>query len=567
MSIDKISILVQGWEWPVGTDIDEINFFSDVIPTAITSEIDLMDYILDKDNNGISELKYDFDKVEPDGASASGVLFFTSGSINLRVTDGEINGLKMSDFFKIFEDTQRIKYKGKLFYDGALLFQFTVHQDGLKTKFALADKNSHVVDILAVGMEKEFRDYFSNKNLPATESVPWLWDGVHCGLNNIITSHYPTRPPASSDDSLYYKVFTTVVESLFENAFITNYNYDNDVTEWFVGMDARFIKSEFTNGLHHNRQGYDRLTKSGLSRLKWFECTLNSMGWIYFILADTFYIKNRSGFELPVTEIDYSSIHADGFEAGKRKPALTYDYIMFLSGAYYGGDTFMLGGGIMKGERPVILTNKTSLYKNTNHWNTISGTVNSSYEIDAAGGYIFTKYHHEDSETFYISNITSVDDYETKGIPQSKILRIDTGAAQTMHWSRVVGWAGNDGAYDKAADSPTLGDEDMGYTGCCGDQMMKIIQGAQQLQNYSGRYGADGYVNTQQFINNFAKFWDNRTNHYMTVKLIGLITNPLQNFKFINSGQTFFDNAEFGIQTLKLNLVEELTELELLKVN
>ncbi len=48
---------------------------------------------------------------------------------------------------------------------------------------------------------------------------------------------------------------------------------------------------------------------------------------------------------------------------------------------------------------------------------------------------------------------------------------------------------------------------------------MKIVQTVIQEQNYSGRYGADGYVNSLQFANNYSKFWDNKTNIYLTVKI------------------------------------------------
>jgi hypothetical protein len=87
------------------------------------------------------------------------------------------------------------------------------------------------------------------------------------------------------------------------------------------------------------------------------------------------------------------------------------------------------------------------------------------------------------------------------------------------------------------------------------------------ILNYSGRYGADGFVSSAQFSGNFARFFDNKSNIYLNVKIAFLVTNPLQNFKFVNCGDVFLENSEWTIQSMKFDLVDETTSLELLKIN
>ncbi len=552
MSVNKIKILCRGFRWDEGTDINEINFFSAEPRTPVTDEVDLMDFAVE-----LGELEYNFDDV--DDEKGYGSLFFTSGNITVKVTDGEIHGLKMSEFFKIYEDTQYIKYRVRLLYNDELLFQGTVHQDGLKEKFS-QDNESQTIEVLIVGFEKEMKDYFNTKPLIDPENVPWLWNSYYVGGG--------ARPGAYSE-YIKHRQFPLVVEGLFDNNFINSFDYDNDINEWFVAKEGRFVISPHTdNRLHHTKQGYERFWQDRCTRWKWLEWICNSMGWVYFIWKDTFYMRNRSGFSLPVTEIDYNSIIE--YEIGKRKPSLTYDYIMFLAGAYYGGDGAMIGRGEFRGERPVILCNKQTFYRNTNHFNQANGVIGIGYAIDNSVGYKFSKYESEDNSIFSMYNIEHVrsgsNGYDIYSIPieQEKILKIDVGGSGKS-WSRMRLDEGQDYPYDNGVGNLT--NWDLTYTGGSGDCLMKILENAKQSLNYSGRYGADGYVNSQQFANNYAKFWDNKTNHFMTVELAQLITNPMQNFRIINSGHEFFDSSDWGIQSVKLNLIEGSTELELLKIN
>lgn len=553
MGANKIHIYCQGFQWDPEIPLEEMNFFSNETKTPVTDEIDLTDFAVE-----LGELEYTFE--DTDEENGINTHFFQASSINIKLSGVmEISsGYTMKEFFKMFEDTSNIKYKVRIVHDDhGLLFQGTVNQDGLKMPVNTGNE-SHIIDVMVVGMEREMKDYFMNKPLPNPDEVPWYWSRYYVGGGQGGTHTY--------SDHVSYARFYEVVQGLLENDFITSFSFDDDILEWFVAKEGRFVISPETGSvLHHTRQGYERFTASGCTRWKWLEWVCNSMGWIYFIYKDTFYIRNRCSFNLPVAEIEFENVIE--YEIGKRKPILNYDYIMFLTGAYYGGNAAVLSMGEFRGERPVMISNKQTFYRNTNHWNQASGNVGNWYSIANTNGYKFSKYRSENDNILSIYNIENNGGYSISSIPieQSKILRIETGETANA-WSRVRLDIGQDFAYENGGDI-LPGNFDLTYTGCAGDQLMKIVQTVIQEQNYSGRYGADGYVNSPQFANNYSKFWNNKTNIYLAIIIAETITNPLQNFKFLNSGINFFENTEWSVQSMKFNLMEEITEFELLKTN
>jgi hypothetical protein len=557
---NKIHIYCQGFEWDEGITFEEMNFFSPKPRYAITDEIDLMDYAVE-----VGELTYNFENTdEEDGINT---LFFESGNITLKLSGlvpvPGIDGT-LKEFFKITGDTSNIKYKVRIEHDvHGLIFQGTVHQDGIKEQFTQGNDNE-IIEVLIVGFEKEMKQYFNSVNLISADSAELNWNSFYVGGGGQPPHTHPYPP------HIYYKRFSSIVQTLLANGFINNFSFDDDVSSWHVGKHARFVYTNNQNlGLWHNKQSYERLEVNGTKRWQWLEWTCNCMGWTYFIYKDTFYIRNRSGFSLPVTEIDFKNTVIE-YEIGKRKPVMTYDYLMFHTGAYYGGDAAFWNQSAFKGERPVILTDKQSFYRNTNHFNEVFGEISNQYQIVNSIGYKFSKYRSEDNNLFSMYNVLHSGngyDFLIQFIEQGSILRISTGGSG-ITWSRVRLDEAQDYLYDNNQNFQDLHEYDIVYSGCAGDQLFRITSGYVTMSmNYSGRYGADGYVNSNQFVQNFNKYSDNRNNIYLNVKLAVLLTNPLTNFKFINCSDTELENSEWGIQSIRFNLIDEITELELSRLN
>jgi len=110
---NKIHIYCQGFAWDEGLAFEEMNFFSSEPRTAITDEIDLMDYAVE-----VGELTYNFENTDEE--NGINTLFFEAGNITLKLS-GLVpvpgKGGTLKEFFKITQDTSNIKYKVRILHD------------------------------------------------------------------------------------------------------------------------------------------------------------------------------------------------------------------------------------------------------------------------------------------------------------------------------------------------------------------------------------------------------------------------------------------------------------------
>ncbi len=546
MAYDNIKILCQGYQWSDTIPLQKCNFFSSEPRTPFTPEIDLMDFVV---TGGLGNLKFDMDDSENENGISS--MFFVSGNITLKLTGAkEINSdfPTLKEYFEITSDvSDRHSYLVRVYHDNELLFQGTVYQDGLKEPFNNGE-SSEIISCLIVGFENEMKNHFSNENIVNDDDIFWL----------------------SIDNNIYVRSFQAILNINFNNPFITSYNLENEINEYYVARHPRFVKND-TVGLWHNRQGYERL-KWNNTKWNWFISTLNCKGWMFFIYKNTLYIKNRSSYSAPLTDIEFSEL--TNYDLGKRKPNDTFDYIMLIDGAYYGGDNAFFGNpaipGInnerpFKGERPVILTAKKQLHKNTAHFSGVNGSNGSGYSLISSTDYRFSKYRSENDSSFSMYNIFHIGSGLNFGaeiieIEQSKILRLN-GGSSSNNWWRVELSQGLDSAFDKNANFPPTNPNQMEFTGCAGSALIKRNPGNPNLmlQNYQD------YVNSALFVNNYAKYLDAKSTIFLTGEMNGIQKNPLQDFRFINSGDSFFDNARWSINSLEIDLENEKTIYDLQK--
>lgn len=547
MAYDNIKILCQGYKWDDSIPLQQCNFFSSAYREPFTPEIDLMDFVI---KGGLGEIKYDMD--DSDSDNGINALFFVSGNQTLRLSGiKEINSdfPTLKEFFEIKSDiSDRHSYLVRVYHGHSLIFQGTVYQNSLKYPYNNTN-DSEVITCIITGFESEMKNHFSNEKLKNDEGIFWVRIG----------------------DTIHVRQFLDILTMNFQNPFITLYELEPEIQDYWVARHPRFIQRNDV-GFWHNRQGYERL-KWNNSKWNWFVSTLNCMGWIFYIYRDTLYIKNRSSYSAPLVEIDFSELKS--YELGKRKPNETFDYIMLIDGAYYGGNGAFFGDPALssingerpfKGERPVILTNKTTLYRNTSHFSSVNGSDGSGYSLNSNAHYRFSKYRSENESIFSMYNIYHTGSGFDFGadiinIEQSKILRLN-GGSSSNNWWRVELSQGLDSAYDNAANFPPNNNNQMTFTGCAGSALIKRnpLNGNLMSLNY------EQYVNSEKFLNNYAKYLDSKSAIFMSAKKSGIVTNPLQDFKFINSGDSFFDNARFSITSLSIDLEKEETTFDLTKM-
>ena len=61
--------------------------------------------------------------------------------------------------------------------------------------------------------------------------------------------------------------------------------------------------------------------------------------------------------------------------------------------------------------------------------------------------------------------------------------------------------------------------------------------------------------------------WMQNLQSFLTGEMNGIQKNPLQDFRFINSGDSFFDNARWSINSLEIDLENEKTIKALRKLS
>lgn len=546
MAYDNIKILCQGFAWADSVPLEKCNFFSSETRTPFTQEIDLMDFVV---RGGLGKIEFSMDDAENENGIKS--LFYTTSNLQLK-----LSGIKpvnsrttLKEFFEITSDvSERHSYLVRVYYNNDLLYRGTVYQDGLRMPFNISN-DSEIISCLIIGFENEMKTHFSNENIIDDNTLYWI---------NIA-------------GTIDVRRFHVLLETNFQNPFITGYEYEPDIIEWYSARHPRFIQRSDI-GFWHNRQGYERL-KWNNSKWNWFISTINCMGWIFFIYRDKLYIKNRSSHTAPLIDVNFEDI-ANGYELGKRKPNAEFDYIMLIDGAYYGGDAAFFGNPMIpginnerpfKGERPVILTNKVNLHLNTAHFSSVNGSNGSGYSLNNGISYRFSKFRTENDSRFWMYNIYHTGSGFNFGadiveIEQDKILRLN-GGSSSNNWWRVRLDQGIDSAFDNAANFPPTMPNQMEFTGCAGSALIKRnpLNGNLLMENY------EMYVQSARFRNNYAKYLGTKSSIFMSTKLSYILTNPLVDFRFVNSGEAFFDSSRFSITSMKIDLENEATELDLIK--
>jgi hypothetical protein len=77
----------------------------------------------------------------------------------------------------------------------------------------------------------------------------------------------------------------------------------------------------------------------------------------------------------------------------------------------------------------------------------------------------------------------------------------------------------------------------------------------------------NSYSQSQRFKNNFISFLAGGNNQTLEVEISDLVLSPYNNIKFLNSNKSFFDNSNFAINELDIDLIQETSKLLLVRNN
>ena len=542
------------------TDEKDANFFSGASYTGVTDIIDLKDFLL---AGSSIKVKRNFNTTDR-GYNGRHNLFFESSNIDFKLTDLESTSL--SDYFNLYNDTRFIKYIVDIWKDGQVIWKGIIKQEGIKKTFSTGNDNE-VLSVLAIGWESEFKEYFSNKELPEWSSSTYQFP----------FQIWQTAPGGTADwETIYGRSFMYFLSSITGQQI----DYESDLGDWNISRNA-FL---------HNKGSYKNwFIKSGYLRM-WTEESIygfmekvcNAMGWVWYMYLlsgyDTVWgltIKKRGGATgLSTLAIPYSDFISWSVE--KNDKIVTYDYIIVLDGHFIGGNQgFPEGYSVPevgfdhRGERMAVISDKISTENRTNHWQIIDGTAgvgdpiigSGGYDLERRYGYKFAKYAGETDEYFNIkvhTRGTTAANSTTIGysLPKERILFVNGGDSKNFYTGCYMDNTSNF-LWEPGLVGTPMTDAMLLWKGNHGSMMFQ--QSGYDLINYQT------YTQTDEFANNFRPFLDSRKNQKVTIRVKQVITDPLQYVTVSGTTKEPFKirGNKWAIVGMETDLLNDITELNL----
>lgn len=566
MAKDNVRILCQKYQWSSIVEVEDCNFFHSATPTKI-HEFNLFNHLLEDTD---LKLKYTFDVTEKSG-KADNSLFYQAGRIDFRITEHKpINNQLASNYFEMFTDSRRFKWLITIFVNELPEWMGVINQNSIEL-YKHRDGDNNVISAVAVGLEKEFADYYSNKTLSQGIGITEPHDFQIRFYNTTIGQTQYVTPN-------WCPLFS-VLHTNFGQSFLNYQLHTTQIGSWYINYDYPFLKAD--NGVHTSentnyvwlKNSYLRNYDEGISRWDWFKILCNAMGWQFFFMfsgSQLFFSviprhRNTVMYDLNVPYNELKGWTATKFDNVK------YDYVEVPSGLIYGGDeAFLVGNRDLnkefKGNRVTLFNDKKNYVNKSDHFESITRFPNSitgSYEINANTGYKFQKYVANDNEDFYsvseftLTNTTSTS--EATGVNKSVSLKVSSGENRRKYMKVDLG----SGIHHYQEDNFAIGDNDLVFYGNSGHQCFQFTEFPNKFFTY------DDYVRTDDYKNCFIKFLNNRNNVSLALIYEKLVTNPIINVKVDNYPSEPFNNSGriYAVSEMTSDLINDMTEFSVFQIH
>lgn len=281
-------ITCKKYQFTLPPEPNERNWFSLEAKTLI-STIDLMDYLV---KDGLGKLKYA--SARQDEANSQ---YIESGSFDIQVLNtntgwgslGEyINSDKLTDFFELNNFTEQF-----IFYvevresvSRVILWAGVVRKEGI----SFPERNKEVINITVLSLDKEFSDYYSNKNLVSFDDFP-----IVNMTFNLTGLRWTTL------DWVFLKNFPNVNFAFSTPTFISDYRV----------AERGYFYSPLPDTLTRAGEtlcimaGYEQFYFDNLDRYTYFNSLMLGMGWRWFFKGDRMYIQRRYEETNSITTLDF----------------------------------------------------------------------------------------------------------------------------------------------------------------------------------------------------------------------------------------------------------------------
>jgi hypothetical protein len=576
------------YQFTLPPEPNERNWFSLEAKTLI-STIDLMDYLV---KDGLGELKYSSSRQDESNSQ-----YIESGSFDIQVLNtntgwgslGEyINSDKLTDFFELNNFTEQF-----IFYveireseSSEILWAGVVRKEGI----SFPERNKEVINITVLSLDKEFSDYYSNKNLVPFDDFPiasmrFQLSGLRfADLYRVLAHNFPNIHfnYSSGVNSLNYKVaergyFYAPMQNLF--------NY------YLEGTNTLSLMA-----------GYEQFYFDNLDRYTYFNSLMLGMGWRWFFKGDTMYIQRRYESSNAITTLDFEETfighgYSHNTEVARKQVAVyageiygarnaTIDTISTamnlaylppvvasLNFYYLGGHTWKIYKDKYEGGNsnlpyqnlkfvaaPIIGDPNRGGYISEHNGEVITVTDNNDFTGGKEGKLTMKKISNvivfwealENIETFSYSDAETVLLKPYKVSP-ANAFHVDISEARKTNNQ----YYGNGNAYNAAQDP---GNNGIYAIGTPASGMLKYNETSTKYEDYHF------YVNTPEFQNNMKTYTGGSDKLVINATVSGIYNTVGARYQINNYPYAAIGGIVFVAENVEVDLLNNVTNLKLISV-
>jgi hypothetical protein len=515
--------------------------------------INLYNYIVNPEGSGLNKLTYT--KPITDKIDNLLTLVGEAGSLMLELSGIKDNGL-LIDYFNIYDTTNENKrriYEIEVYYNDTLIWLGSLNRQNIET-----NHNNDIIKIQALSIEKEFKNYFSEKLLPSHDEI-----FINNPLRLITPWYYSEHNYINREASLSLTI-KNFLKKLLGNMF---YIDCPTLEDWEVNNIPQFYLKGGVTNFWFIKSGYTFFeATNNKSIYKLLEHICNAMGWQFYVSKSEnkyiFILKNRSEFTGDLYEIDFKN-NVINYNVLYTLVDYEADYIIIKEGLIRTGIGYQSQGitfAMISDRYPAINEGNFFSYviDNTSAYNLYPyAPYANRYQYENAG----TATNFDWAEIYYTgSSNWSQRSAERKIIESDKILYLDAG----NHEQKC--FVNNSNKWNGIWDGNALGQWSIGYQGNAGSMLFK----RNSLNTNYIQTTYNDYIKSQTFKNNFAGILNAMDNQLIEIELQGVIYRNNAASKFYNNyGDfrqiNFFANSEFAILESEINLINNTSKLKLLR--
>lgn len=549
-----MKILCKKYQFNSNIEIQEVNFFTADNNNTLLQTIDLYDYLV---KQSLSPIEISVETVDDNQK-----LFYETSNVTLKCFNKIVNGnVTLANFFQLYNQDSYFKYLINIEYNNNIVYTGILYPENIK----MLDREQEIIDLSIVGLEKEFKEYYSNKyipSLPANETA------------------LPTQfvLPGFNSSELGYHLRHT----FFNSPYITNIKLIGIGLYYIIHQpylyrpDNRFINNEV-----FVKTGYKCYQRDEFNLYEFFKSICLSMGWVWYFDNREMIIRNRYDVNnFPVLEIDYNE-KFEKHDVENQFSDIGADNVMIDDGEFWSNGYLLTptNGHTLKeiditGSRRIVLSDKNVDTVTTNPFRQLK-FISTSYEINYSDFKVYK---------FGEENLTNINLKEVYCYPSSDPLNIiennkSYNASMTLKVNPIINSRNQAGLINitQARTAPngdnygygnyfttniSLSDNTFAYRGNPGNCLVRYNTESTHLnENYQH------YITTEAFKNNFRPLLKSKLQLLLTIEYDGVLTNPsyivkIKNYPYSNSVHDY----TFSVQKIKYDLINKKTFLSIVKI-